>query len=207
MPKSRLILSLILALVMLGLVSGCGEDKQAADQPPTTQARAQSVKPASKPEPKPEADRPPAPKAEASRPESDRPKPDFTLTALDGSEIRLAKFRGQVVLVNFWAAWCPPCRKEVPELAKLHRQWEAKGVHVIGLALEPPNRKAEVEAFVKKHNLPYPVALASQDIPALFGGVSGIPTTIVLKRNGEIAEKFVGYASPETIEYVIKKYL
>lgn len=193
------------ALFLLGLTTGCGEDKKAADQPPTSQAQAQPARP----EPKPEVDRAPAPppKAEANQPAVARKKPDLKLTALDGTELRLSQFRGKVVLVNFWAAWCPPCRKEVPELAKLHREWEAKGVHVIGLALEPPNRLAEVKAFVKKHNLPYPIALAGQDVPNMFGGVQGIPTTFVLNREGEVVDRLVGYAPPETIEYLIKKFL
>ena len=197
----------MLALFLLGLTTGCGEDKQAADQPPTSQAQAQPARP----EPKPEVDRAPAPappsKAEESKPAASLKKPDPKLTALDGTEFRLSQFRGKVVLVNFWAAWCPPCRKEAPELAKLYRKWESKGVHVVGLALEPANRKAEVEAFVKKNNLPYPIALVGGGIPLLFGGVEGIPTTVVLNRKGEIVDRLVGYAPPETIEYLIKKFL
>jgi thiol-disulfide isomerase/thioredoxin len=126
------------------------------------------------------------------------PLPDFTLTDLDGRAISSADLRGKVVLVNFWATWCPPCRAEIPDLIKLQDKYRDKLV-VVGISEDevPPD---EVKAFVVAQKMNYPVAMTNPALAKIFRGVSALPTTFVIGRDGKLEQRHVGMLNAQQTE-------
>ena len=116
--------------------------------------------------------------------------PAMTLAQLGGGEWRLADHRGQVVLMNYWATWCGPCREEMPGLARLWRELGPKGLAVVGVSIDQGSRD-KVQAFVNAMKVPYPVALADP-LSQMEWGMAGVPTTILLDRHGRVAKSYVG---------------
>ena len=141
--------------------------------------------------------------AEQSRPSlSETPQsraPDFTLTALDGTQVRLADLGGKVVLLNFWATWCPPCKAEMPDLNALHEKYgTAQDFVVLGVNVEEDT--ATVKQFVEQHKLAFPIVLDrdSRVTTQLFG-VRPLPTTFVIDREGFIRDAWNGQIAPEAM--------
>jgi thiol-disulfide isomerase/thioredoxin len=122
----------------------------------------------------------------------------FTLTDLDGKTISFADLRGKVVLVNFWATWCPPCRAEIPDLIKLQEKYRDKLV-VLGIS-EDEVSPEEVKAFVTEQKMNYPVAMSTPEMSKIFKGVSALPTTFVIDTNGNMQMRHVGMLDPEKTE-------
>jgi cytochrome c biogenesis protein CcmG, thiol:disulfide interchange protein DsbE len=116
-----------------------------------------------------------------------RPAPPLEATSLDGKPINLTALRGKVVLLNFWATWCGPCREEIPALERLQRAYPDK-LQVIGMSVDelPP---AAVAKVATRLGINYPVAIASPAVQARFGGMPSIPVTFVIDPNGEIQQK------------------
>ena len=123
---------------------------------------------------------------------------DFTITDLDGRTISSADLRGKVVLVNFWATWCPPCRAEIPDLIKLQNKYRDQLV-VLGISEDeiPPD---EVKAFVNEQKMNYPVAMTKPELSKIFRGVSALPTTFVIDREGKLQQRHVGMLNAEQTE-------
>ncbi|PSQ73810.1 MAG: TlpA family protein disulfide reductase [Bacteroidetes bacterium QH_1_64_81] len=120
------------------------------------------------------------------------PVPDLTLETLDGASIDLAKQDGRVLLVNFWATWCAPCREEIPDLKALHSDLEEDGLTVIGVALDRKGREV-VDPFVDQHEINYPIVVdAEGTAEAEFGPIPGLPTTILVTPDGQITKRVVG---------------
>ncbi len=132
--------------------------------------------------------------------------PDFTLTDLEGKPFRFSSTRGKVVILDFWATWCPPCRKEIPHFEALHRRYGAEGLVVIGGALDKGGA-AVVKAFVEENGVTYSIVIGDQRTTNAYGGIRGIPTTFIIDREGRIAEKAVGYRDKEFFESRIKELL
>ena len=130
----------------------------------------------------------------------------FTLKDIQGRYIRLSDYRGKVVLVNFWATWCPPCRKEIPDLVKLQRDYGSRGLQVIGVTY-PPQTLAEVRRFVSEANVNYPVALGTKETKSLFTESEALPITIVIGTDGRIRDIIEGILLPEEFEQKIKPLL
>jgi cytochrome c biogenesis protein CcmG/thiol:disulfide interchange protein DsbE len=128
--------------------------------------------------------------------------PNFTLKDLQGKDISLSDFKGKVVLLDFWATWCPPCRKEIPHLVELSQQYEKDGLVVIGLSLD--DSKDPVGSFAKQNQINYPVVMANDKVCAAYGGVSAIPTLFLIDRKGDISQKHVGYTDKAVLEKEIK---
>lgn len=125
--------------------------------------------------------------------------PIFTLKDLRGVEVSLKEFRGKVVLLNFWATWCPPCRKEIPSMVELYKRYKDKGLEIIGVNLDKLG-KLEVEKFSLEHKINFPVLLnPSGDVASLYGVVV-LPTTIFLDRNGRIRGNRISGAVDWTAE-------
>jgi peroxiredoxin len=122
--------------------------------------------------------------------------PDFTVTTIDGATMTLSEWRGKRVVVNFWATWCPPCRKEIPHLVKLINDTSRDDLVILGISSE---EAAAVESFAKKNQLNYPLASAPQ-LPAPFDDVRSIPTTFFIDRRGVIQNVVVGYRDFETLK-------
>jgi thiol-disulfide isomerase/thioredoxin len=132
--------------------------------------------------------------------------PPLALKDLRGRTIHLSDYRGKVVLVNFWATWCPPCRAEVPDLVRWQREYKARGLQVVGVTY-PPTDRIEVRRFVRRFHVNYPVLLGSRDTKTLFIGGETLPVTIVLDREGNVRERIEGILLPEEFEEKIKPLL
>lgn len=127
-----------------------------------------------------------------------REAPDFSFTDLDGNELRLSDLRGQRVVLDFWATWCPPCRKEIPHFIELARQHADAGVKIIGISSEKANVLA---GFAEKAGINYTlVSIDSGELPAPYSNVRSIPTTFFIDRNGMIQTVFEGYRDQAALE-------
>ena len=126
---------------------------------------------------------------------------DFTLPQLGGGELALSDFRGGWVVVNYWATWCAPCRKEMPELSELHD--ERADVTVLGLAFEDTDDEA-FETFLEEFHASYPILRVDvYQPPEPFGAPKVLPTTIILDREGRAVKAWLGPVTRETIEHYI----
>jgi thiol-disulfide isomerase/thioredoxin len=139
---------------------------------------------------------------------SERPAaPAFDGQILDGSSISLAKYRGKVVLVDFWATWCPPCRKSIPHLIEFQKEYGSKGLVVIGISLDQQGRQV-VDPFVKGAGINYPIIVDSQGRLAIaYGGVQGIPCLFMIDRAGRLVKKIEGYVPRDQMEPAVKALL
>lgn len=131
---------------------------------------------------------------------------DFTLKDLAGKDVKLSDFKGKVVVLDFWATWCGPCRMELPHFKELHNQYKDKGVAIVGVALDVQGAKI-VEPFVQKNGIEYTSLIGTQDVVARYGYIRSIPTTFVIDQNGKIANKFIGYRNKSDFETEIAKLL
>ncbi len=128
---------------------------------------------------------------------------NFTLKSTDGKDVSLADYRGKVVLVDFWATWCPPCRKGIPDLVELQKQYGDKFV-VIGITLDREKTLKDVVPFVESYKINYPVVYGTDEVVNHFGGVEAIPTAFMLDQNGKVVSKHVGLQPKSVIEEEIK---
>lgn len=141
----------------------------------------------------------------ASMGQSDK-APSLKIKDIKGRTIRLSDYRGKVVLLNFWATWCPPCRAEMPDLVKRQREYGKSGLQVIGITY-PPETEREVRQFTRKLKINYPIALGTKETKSLFGESETLPLTIVIDREGNIRERIEGILLPEEFEQKIKPLL
>ena len=132
--------------------------------------------------------------------------PPLTLRDLRGRMIRLSDYRGKVVLLNFWATWCPPCRAEMPDLIKMQREYRGRGLQVIGITY-PPQTAREVRLFIRKLRVNYPVALGTKETKALFDKSETLPVTVVIDQKGDFRELIEGIILPEEFDEKIKPLL
>jgi thiol-disulfide isomerase/thioredoxin len=132
--------------------------------------------------------------------------PSLSLKDLRGRTVRLSDYKGKVVLLNFWATWCPPCRAEVPDLVKWQQEYRGRGLQVIGVTYPPTNR-AEVRRFIRRLKVNYPVVLGSLDTKKLFIEGETLPITVVIDKEGNIRERIEGILLPEEFEEKIKPLL
>lgn len=143
--------------------------------------------------------------AEAGKMGARKPAADFQLTDLSGNSIRMSALRGKVVLLDFWATWCPPCRAELPHFKELYAAYQGRGVEMIGLSAGEDPRI--VKPFIQANGIPYPIAISTSEIERAYGGIRGIPTTFLIDKQGRIAEKYVGYQEKQVFEERIKALL
>ena len=178
--------ALLVALVLLGVLSG--PDEIDHDAPPP--AADGSV---------------PAEPDDASL--TGKPAPlNFTLKDMNGVEVKLASFKGKVILLNFWATWCGPCRAEIPSLVELQTQF-ADDLVVLGFSVDDPVEKLKPYATEFKINYPILVGLGREDVQEAFGPLWGIPVSVIIAPNGTIHRKHSGIATKEQFEREIKAAL
>jgi thiol-disulfide isomerase/thioredoxin len=132
--------------------------------------------------------------------------PALTLQDLRGRTVRLSDYRGKVVLLNFWATWCPPCRAEMPDLIKWQRDYRKQGLQVIGVTY-PPQKKIEVRRFTRSLKVNYPIVIGSKETKELFFQGETLPLTVIVDREGNIREVIEGILLPEEFEQKIKPLL
>jgi peroxiredoxin len=139
----------------------------------------------------PRSELPPAPKA-------GRLAPDFTLTDLDGNQVKLSDFRGKTVFLNFWATWCPPCRAEMPEIESIHQEYKDKNVVVIGIALSEPEN--EVRQFIQRSGYSWTFLIDTRGEASSNYEVTAIPTSFFLDRERIIRAVNIGAMSERSME-------
>lgn len=132
--------------------------------------------------------------------------PVWELNDVNGHTIRSADFKGKVMLLDFWATWCPPCRAEIPGFVELQKRHAKDGLAVIGISLDRGD-SAGVKSFLEKNGVNYPVAIGTDEMIQAFGGVESIPTTFILDRWGRIVGRHEGFADQEEFEKEIKPLL
>lgn len=122
--------------------------------------------------------------------------PDFSLNDLDGVEVSLSNLRGKIVLLEFWATWCPPCRESIPAMNELYKKYNDKGLVLLGISVDKGQNIAEdIRAFIREYSIKYPIAIDSKNVNTLYG-VYSIPTLILIDKAGKVALKNIGF-SPE----------
>jgi len=133
-------------------------------------------------------------------------RPEFGVVGLDGTSITSKTLRGKVVLVNFWATWCPPCRIEMPLLEAMYQRHQEKGLVVLGLAVDDAPTEI-VEEFLRAREISYPIAHVEPAIARRFGDVSAYPTSFLLDRSGQIRHVVVGPIGPLSLEPAVRRLL
>jgi thiol-disulfide isomerase/thioredoxin len=131
--------------------------------------------------------------------------PEFKLTGLDGKPVTLADSKGKVILLNFWATWCGPCRAEIPDLVELQKKYKDR-LQILGLVVDDDDQDA-IHKFVEKFGINYPVAAATDDIRIQYGGIPALPTSFVLDAEGHIVQKHEGLRDPVLYETEIRALL
>lgn len=131
--------------------------------------------------------------------------PDFSLDTVTGTPVKLSQFEGKIVVLNFWASWCPPCRKEIPDLVAAQNQYKSRGVEIIGVAVDG-DQPEKIESFAKKHGVNYTIALDDGQIFEAWGG-SAIPLTFFIDRKGRIRERFDGLITREELNNILEQML
>jgi thiol-disulfide isomerase/thioredoxin len=132
--------------------------------------------------------------------------PALEFKDLSGGAHRLSDYKGKVVLLNFWATWCPPCRAEMPDLVRMQREYGKRGLQVIGITY-PPETVRGVRRFTRRLKVNYPVALGTKETKGLFDRSETLPVTIIIDRDGNIRDRVEGILLPEEFEQKIKPLL
>ncbi len=141
--------------------------------------------------------------------------PDFTLKDLNGNDVSLSQYRGKVVLINFWATWCDPCRVEIPWLIEMQEKYGPRGFVVLGIAMDEEGKKA-VEPYVQKERftvngtgraMNYPILIGNDDVANKFGGLIGFPTSVLISKDGREVRRITGLISYEETVKAIESLL
>ncbi len=135
-----------------------------------------------------------------------KPATDFTLPSLDGKKVSLSSFKGKVVLLNFWATWCGPCKAEVPAFVELQSQYKDDLV-VLGLSVDDSADKAKAFAAQYKVNYPMVLGLGHDEIQDAYGPIYGIPASFLISRDGKVCKRHLGIAPKSQFEREIKALL
>jgi thiol-disulfide isomerase/thioredoxin len=133
--------------------------------------------------------------------------PEFSLKDLHGSEITSTDLRGKVVLIDFWATWCQPCKKEMPGYQKLLNRYGSRGFAVIGFKFDTMMDTEDPVQFAKKIGAHYQLAIAPDDLKQKFGGIEGLPTTLLYDRKGILRKKVIGFEYTYAIEADLRPLL
>ena len=138
---------------------------------------------------------------------------DFTLKDLEGNDVKLSDYKGKVIILDFWATWCPPCVKEIPHFNELYAEYGEKGLAVLGVSLDRGGAQTVINFMENKVPISYPVVMGDQDTGGIFQGYlpaeerGGIPFTFIIDREGIIRQHFVGYRPKEMFVEVIEPLL
>ena len=132
--------------------------------------------------------------------------PDFTLANLDGKSVQLSSYRGQAVLLNFWATWCGPCKIEMPWFVELQKQYGPEGLQIVGVAMDDSDQ-GDIAKFVKEMGVNYPILIGKEAVGQEYGGVNVLPTTFFIDRDGKIVAREFGLQSRSVFVDHIKEAL
>ena len=132
---------------------------------------------------------------------------DFTFKDINGKNVALSAYKGKVVLLDFWATWCPPCRKEIPGFVELYDRYKAQGFVVLGVSMD--DSTSDVKKFMRTLKMNYPILLGNEreDVEKAYGPLPGMPTSFVIARDGKICHQHTGFVAKEEFERQIKALL
>jgi thiol-disulfide isomerase/thioredoxin len=130
---------------------------------------------------------------------------DFVLKNELNSPVKMADYKGKVVIVNFWATWCGPCKVEIPDFVKLYAEYKDKGLVIVGISVD--DSPEQLQAFMKEFKMNYPVLQMTADVESAWGPFYGYPTSFIVARDGSICTKHLGPATKEQFEREIKGLL
>lgn len=133
--------------------------------------------------------------------------PEFFAKDLQGHEVSSAQLQGKVVLIDFWATWCQPCKKEMPGYQALLEKYGSQGFAVVGFKFDTMMDTEDPVSFAKKLRVRYPLVIATDDIKARFGGIEGLPTAMIYDRAGILRKKVIGFEYTDVLESALKSLL
>ena len=202
-----------LILVLMFIAAGCKkkepeptqqeQTKVAAEEKPEPPQQEQANVEAEEKPTQPPVDK--APPSPVERPSANS-APSFTLRDLNGKQVSLSDFKGKVVVLDFWATWCPPCVIEIPHFIELYEQYKDRGFAMVGISLDRQGVSV-VKSFARKYQINYPILMTDGRVDRAYGGITGIPTTFVIDSAGNIRQKYVGYRDKAVFEADIKALL
>lgn len=129
---------------------------------------------------------------------------DLDLRDISGNIVRLSDFKGRVIILDFFATWCPPCREEIPDFIELQKQYGDKGFTMIGISL---SKMGDIKPFAERFGINYPVLIDDGYASAVYGPIRSVPTTFVIDKNFKVVKKYIGYRPKEVFENDIKELL
>ena len=135
-----------------------------------------------------------------------KPAPDFTLETPDGKNVSLSNYRGQAVMLNFWATWCGPCKIEMPWFVELQKEYGPQGLQILGVAMDDSS-KEDIQKFAKEMGVNYTILIGREAVGQAYGGVDVLPTTFFIDRDGKIVTREFGLQSRSLFVDNIKKAL
>jgi cytochrome c biogenesis protein CcmG/thiol:disulfide interchange protein DsbE len=142
--------------------------------------------------------------AGCSTPTSPAPDvPQFSFTSLDGKTVAMKDLANKVVIVDFWATWCGPCREEIPHLNELYAELKGQGLEIVGISMDTTGTD-DVKDFAREFRIQYPIVMGDEKVAESFGGILGLPTKFIVDRKGKIAKKYVGLPPAEDLARIVK---
>jgi len=133
------------------------------------------------------------------------PAPDFSVQDLQGNSLNLAAYKGKVLVINFWATWCPPCRREIPDLVAAYKELKGEGLEILGLSVDQTTGPALLD-WTRKMGINYPIALATPEIITAYEPGDYIPATIVIDRKGVIRFRQSELMTKDTLVRLFRQY-
>lgn len=134
-----------------------------------------------------------------------KPAPDFTLVSLKGDTIKLSDYKGKVVILDFWATWCPPCKEEIPHFKKLYSEKSEAGLMIIGIVVN--DDVSSVKKFVSQNGVNYPIVMGTAQVEKAYGGINAIPTTFIIGKDMTIRQSVLGYREFSFFKTQVEKLL
>lgn len=131
--------------------------------------------------------------------------PDFTLEDIKGKTVKLSDYAGKVVIINFWATWCTPCKEELPDFVRFYNRYREKGVEIIGIAVS--SSLEEVKMMAAQHKITYALCMSDGKVESLYGGIRAVPTTVIIDKNGSIQYNKPGMLSEKDLAKIVEELL
>lgn len=137
---------------------------------------------------------------------SEKKAPNFSLKGIDGKTIKLSDYKGKILILNFFATWCRPCREEIPDFVKFYKEYKDKGVEILGVSVVGSKEK-NVKDLIKKMKINYSVSMSDGKIEKLFGGIRFVPTTFIIDKKGNIVKKRIGMMNQEELKKIVEEII